>query len=67
VIASSSAEGLSRRQIEELKRLVKEGKLENRFLRKKSMPFAPALFLGFLISYFWGDIFWWIQLKIAGM
>jgi preflagellin peptidase FlaK len=67
VIASSSAEGLSGEQIEELKRLVEEGMLENRFLRKKSMPFAPALFLGFLISYFWGDIFWWIQLKIAGM
>ena len=67
VIASSTAEGLSREQIEELKRLVEEGRLENRFLRKKSMPFAPALFLGFLISYFWGDLFWWIQLKIAGL
>ena len=67
VIASSSAEGLSREQIEELKRLVDEGRIENSFLRKKSMPFAPALFLGFLISYFWGDIFWWIQLKIAGL
>ncbi|HDZ36633.1 MAG TPA: transposase [Thermococcus sp.] len=67
VIASSTAEGLKREQIEELKRLVEEGKLENSFLRKKSMPFAPALFLGFLISYFWGDIFWWIELKIAGL
>jgi preflagellin peptidase FlaK len=67
VIASPTAEGLKREQIEELKRLVEEGRLENRFLRKKAMPFAPALFLGFLISYFWGDIFWWIQLKIAGM
>jgi len=67
VIASPTAEGLRKEQIEELKRLVDEGRLENSFLRKKSMPFAPALFLGFLISYFWGDIFWWIQLKIAGM
>ncbi|NJE29654.1 transposase [Thermococcus sp. 18S1] len=67
VIASSSAEGLRKEQIEELKRLVEEGRLENSFLRKKSMPFAPALFLGFLISYFWGDIFWWIQLKVAGL
>ncbi|NJE10842.1 A24 family peptidase C-terminal domain-containing protein [Thermococcus sp. MAR1] len=67
VIASPTAEGLSREQIEELKCLVEEGRLENRFLRKKSMPFAPALFLGFLISYFWGDMFWWIQLKIAGL
>ncbi|ASJ07580.1 A24 family peptidase C-terminal domain-containing protein [Thermococcus pacificus] len=67
IIASPTAEGLRREQIEELRKLVEEGKLENRFLRKKSMPFAPALFLGFLISYFWGDIFWWIQVKIAGM
>ncbi len=67
VIASPTAEGLRREQIEELRKLVEEGKLENRFLRKKSMPFAPALFLGFLISYFWGDIFWWIQMKIGGM
>ncbi len=67
VIASPTAEGLKREQIEELRKLVEEGKLENRFLRKKSMPFAPALFLGFLISYFWGDIFWWIQLKLGGM
>lgn len=67
VIASPTAEGLKKEQIEELKRLVEEGKLENRFLRKKAMPFAPALFIGFLIAYFWGDIFWWIQLKIAGL
>lgn len=66
VIASSTAEGLTEEQIAELKRLVEEGRLENRFLRKKSMPFAPALFIGFLISYFWGDIFWWIELKLAG-
>ena len=66
VIASPTAEGLKREQIEELKKLVEDGKLENRFLRKKAIPFAPALFIGFLISYFWGDLFWWIQLKLAG-
>ncbi|WP_297435202.1 A24 family peptidase C-terminal domain-containing protein [Thermococcus sp.] len=67
VIVSTTAEGLNKEQIERLKALVTEGKLENRFLRKKAMPFAPALFLGFLISYLWGDIFWWIELKLAGM
>ena len=66
VIASPTAEGLRKEQIEELRRYVEMGMIENRFLRKKSMPFAPALFIGFLISYFWGDIFWWIQLKLAG-
>jgi preflagellin peptidase FlaK len=67
VIASPTAEGLTREQIERLKKLVEEGKLENRFLRKKAMPFAPAIFLGFLISYFWGDIFWWLELKVMGL
>ncbi len=67
VIASTTAEGLNREQIERLKALVGKGILENRFLRKKSMPFAPVLFLGFLISYLWGDIFWWIELRLAGM
>ncbi len=67
VIASPSAEGLSGEQIEKLKEFVREGKLENRFLRKKSMPFAPSIFLGFLISALWGDIFWWLILKTAGL
>ncbi|WP_456394827.1 A24 family peptidase C-terminal domain-containing protein [Thermococcus sp.] len=67
VIASPTAEGLTREQIEKLRRLVEEGRLENRFLVKKSMPFAPALFLGFLISVFYGDLFWWISLKMSGL
>ncbi|ASJ03047.1 transposase [Thermococcus profundus] len=67
VIASPTAEGLSKEQIERLKALVAEGKLENRFLRKKSMPFAPSIFLGFLIALLWGDIFWWLVLKTAGL
>ncbi|WP_297062890.1 A24 family peptidase C-terminal domain-containing protein [Thermococcus sp.] len=67
VIASPTAEGLTKEQIEKLRRLVAEGRLENRFLRKKAMPFAPAIFLGFLISYFVGDIFWWLELKMIGL
>ncbi len=67
VIASPTAEGLSREQIEKLKALVAEGKIENRFLRKKAMPFAPSIFIGFLIAFFWGDIFWWLVLKTAGL
>ncbi len=66
VIASPTAEGLTKEQIEELRKLVEDGKLENRFLRKKAMPFAPALFIGFLMGYFWGDVFWWLVLKVAG-
>ncbi|WP_456366697.1 A24 family peptidase C-terminal domain-containing protein [Thermococcus sp.] len=67
VVASPSAEGLSGEQIERLKKLVEEGKIENRFLRKKAMPFAPSIFAGFLISALWGDLFWWLVLKTAGL
>ncbi|AAL80595.1 transposase [Pyrococcus furiosus DSM 3638] len=66
-IAGFSVEGLTKEQIEELKKLVSEGKLENEFLVRKAMPFAPALFLGVLTSYFFGDILWWIILKVSGM
>ncbi|MDV3104418.1 A24 family peptidase C-terminal domain-containing protein [Thermococcus waiotapuensis] len=67
VIASPTAEGLKREQLEKLKELVREGKLDNRFLRKKAMPFAPSIFLGFLIAALWGDVFWWLVLKMAGL
>ncbi|AEH25517.1 A24 family peptidase C-terminal domain-containing protein [Pyrococcus yayanosii] len=66
IIASPTVEGLTREQIEELKRLVAEGRLENEFLVRKAMPFAPALFLGFLISAFFGDVLWWLMLKVVG-
>ncbi len=65
VIASPSAEGLTKEQIETLRQLVNQGKLENSFLRKKSMPFAPSLFLGFLVAAFWGDLFLWISLALG--
>ncbi|NPA48082.1 MAG: transposase [Thermococci archaeon] len=65
VIASPTAEGLTKEQIERLKELVDQGKLENSFLRKKSMPFAPSLFIGFLIAAFWGDLFLWLSMFIS--
>ncbi len=67
LIASPTAEGLTKEQIEKLKRLVEEGKLENEFIVRKSMPFAPALFLGFLISVFYGDLFWLLLQKMSGL
>jgi len=66
-IVSPTAEGITGEQLERLKSLIEEGKIENRFLVKKAMPFAPALFLGFLISVFYGDLFWWLVLKMAGI
>ncbi|NJE13546.1 A24 family peptidase C-terminal domain-containing protein [Thermococcus sp. LS2] len=67
IIASPTAEGLTKEQIEKLKRLVEEGKLENEFIVRKAMPFAPALFLGFLISVFYGDLFWLLLQKMSGL
>lgn len=67
VIVSPTAEGISREQLERLRSLVEEGRLENSFLVKKAMPFAPALFMGFLISVFYGDLFWWLVLRMAGI
>jgi len=66
-VAGFSVEGLTEEQIERLKNLVNEGKLENKFLVRKAMPFAPALFLGFLTSYFFGDVLWWLILKVSGL
>ncbi|MBO8175663.1 MAG: prepilin peptidase [Thermococcus sp.] len=67
IIASPTAEGLTKEQIEKLKKLVEEGKLENEFIVRKAMPFAPALFLGFLISVFYGDLFWLLLQKMSGL
>lgn len=67
VIVSPTAEGVREEQIERLRDLVRDGKLENRFLVKKAMPFAPALLLGFLVSILYGDIFWWLVLRMAGL
>lgn len=67
VIASPTAEGLTKEQIEKLKKLVEEGKLENEFIVRKAMPFAPALFLGFLISVFYGDLLWLLFIKMNGL
>ncbi|USS40213.1 prepilin peptidase [Thermococcus aggregans] len=67
LIASPTAEGLTKEDIEKLKALVEEGKLEDEFLVRNAMPFAPALFLGFLISVFYGDLFWLFVLKSSGL
>ncbi|RLF80798.1 transposase [Thermococci archaeon] len=67
LIASPTAEGLTKEDIEKLKALVNEGKLEDEFLVRNAMPFAPALFLGFLISVFYGDLFWLFVLKSSGL
>lgn len=55
-IASLSAAGVTEKQIELLKGYVKNGKLENKVRTRKSMPFAPGLFIGLIVSLVSGDL-----------
>lgn len=55
-IAGTSAAGLTERQIASLRRLVEEGRLEDRIKIKARMPFAPAIFIGLVITLMYGDL-----------
>lgn len=52
------AAGLSRYHVGELRRLVREGRLEDRIKLKKGMPFAPAFTAGVFIGVFYGGLYW---------
>jgi Flp pilus assembly protein protease CpaA len=54
----SRAAGLTKQQIRELKRFVRDGKLENRLKLKRGMPFAPLLAAGLFVGVFYGDLYW---------
>ncbi|NOZ77202.1 MAG: hypothetical protein GXO65_05955 [Euryarchaeota archaeon] len=56
LIAGTSAAGVTEEEAEELKRLVEEGKMEDRVIVKKSMPFAPVILIGLIISLIMGDL-----------
>lgn len=59
VIASSrKARGLTNEEILELRRLVKERKLENAVVIKLSAPFVPALLIAYLALNIVGDLLW---------
>jgi preflagellin peptidase FlaK len=55
-LASTRAAGISKEEIELLKKYVAEGKLEDRITITKGMPFAPAIFLGLILSLAFGDL-----------
>lgn len=68
VLADSSyAAGVSRYQVGELRRHVKEGNLEDHIRIRKSMPFAPSFGLGVPIAIFFGDIYWIIVQNVANL
>ncbi|MDP6671331.1 MAG: A24 family peptidase C-terminal domain-containing protein, partial [archaeon] len=59
IIASSrNARGLTDEEILELRRLVKEKKLENAVVIKLSAPFVPALLIAYLALNIVGDLLW---------
>ena len=53
-----NASGLEGEEIKRLKSLVRQGKLKDSIKLKKSIPFAPALVLGYLAGAFLGDLVW---------
>lgn len=55
-LASTHAAGVSKEEIELLKKYVAEGKLEDRIIITKGMPFAPAIFIGLIVSLIFGDL-----------
>jgi hypothetical protein len=52
------ASGLTRAQITQLKRLVREGKIEDRIRIKRGIPFGPFLAAGLAVSVLYGDVYW---------
>lgn len=59
VLASPrKAAGIGEDEINELRRLVKEGKLEDRIIVSKSAPFVPAVLIGYVALQIIGDLLW---------
>ncbi len=52
------AAGLTEEQVNFLKELVQEGKVEDRLKIKKGIPFAPAFAAGVFIGVFYGGLYW---------
>ena len=56
LVVGSLAAGLTKDDIEVLKKLSKDGKISNNFRVKKGVPFAPSILIGLVISLFVGDL-----------
>ena len=59
------AAGLSQEQVENLKKLVKEGKLENKIKLKRGIPFGPFLAAGLLVGLTVGDLYSYFLYSLA--
>lgn len=58
VISARKARGVTDEEISELKKLVKQGLLENRIRIKMSAPFVPAVLIGYVMLNIVGDLIW---------
>lgn len=56
LLIGTMAAGLTEENIKLLKSLLNENKIEDSFRVKRGVPFAPAIFIGLLISIFIGDL-----------
>ena len=56
LLISSMAEGLTNDDIDLLKGLSKENKIDSKIKIKRGVPFAPSILIGLLISLFIGDL-----------
>jgi len=50
------AAGLREEEIETLRDLVSRGRIKDEFRIRRGMPFAPAIFIGLLVSLLIGDL-----------
>jgi len=56
LVLASMAAGLTKKDIELLLKLSKTGKIPGKVKTKRGVPFAPAIFIGLLLSLFVGDL-----------
>lgn len=57
IVEMGNVNGITNEQIDTLKDLVNEGKMKNKIRIKRGMPFAPMMFVGVLISIFYGSLY----------
>lgn len=58
IISARKARGVTNEEISELKKLQKQGLLENKMKIKMSAPFVPAVLIGYIMLNIVGDLIW---------
>ncbi len=58
IVSSKKARGATKKEIEELRQLVKQGKLQDAITVKESAPMVPAVLIAYLALNVVGDLIW---------